>query len=216
MNFEDRPTIVLINGASSSGKSTLIKILQDKLERPFLNAGLDKFIWMLPYRYLNTALWSEYFEYSYTSGTDKRIKAIKVRRRGHQLVSGMHLAVAALLQSGNNVLVDHVFMDPNWVAECASLFHPYRVYLIGLHCPLAVLENREASRKDRTLGQARAQYHIIHRQLKYDLTIDTNKFSAEDAANQIISLMSSGIEPTAINSIHNFRIDKSNMNNSAE
>jgi energy-coupling factor transporter ATP-binding protein EcfA2 len=44
--------IVILNGASSSGKTTLLKLLQERLEQPYLNAGIDKFIWMLPERWL--------------------------------------------------------------------------------------------------------------------------------------------------------------------
>jgi chloramphenicol 3-O-phosphotransferase len=52
-------TIILINGASSAGKSTLLDALQGSLEQPFLNAGLDKFLWMLPKRYFAQPLWNE-------------------------------------------------------------------------------------------------------------------------------------------------------------
>jgi len=51
--------IIFLNGTSSSGKSTLIKGLQAALDEPFLELGLDKFIWMLPKRYLNQPLWDE-------------------------------------------------------------------------------------------------------------------------------------------------------------
>jgi len=40
--------IILLNGTSSSGKSTLLRGLQQVLSQPYLEMGLDKFIWMLP------------------------------------------------------------------------------------------------------------------------------------------------------------------------
>ena len=35
-------TIILLNGASSSGKTSILKALQDILEEPYVDAGLDK------------------------------------------------------------------------------------------------------------------------------------------------------------------------------
>jgi len=37
-------TIVLLNGVSSSGKTSILKALQGILEEPYLDAGLDKFL----------------------------------------------------------------------------------------------------------------------------------------------------------------------------
>jgi chloramphenicol 3-O-phosphotransferase len=36
--------IILLNGASSSGKTSILKDLQDILEEPYVDAGLDKFL----------------------------------------------------------------------------------------------------------------------------------------------------------------------------
>lgn len=41
-------TIIILNGASSSGKSTTLKALQAHFEEPFLDAGLDRFLWNSP------------------------------------------------------------------------------------------------------------------------------------------------------------------------
>jgi chloramphenicol 3-O-phosphotransferase len=41
----------MLSGTSSSGKSTLRKTLQNALPKPYLDAGLDGFIWMMPRRY---------------------------------------------------------------------------------------------------------------------------------------------------------------------
>jgi len=50
-------TIILLNGTSSSGKTTLLRLLQDRLAEPYLEAGIDKFIWMLPKGPARTARW---------------------------------------------------------------------------------------------------------------------------------------------------------------
>jgi chloramphenicol 3-O-phosphotransferase len=71
--------IILLNGTLSSGKSSIVSALQDILEEPFLNAGIDKFIWMLPWRYLKRPLWDAVLRLATEAGAV-----------GQWLMSGMH------------------------------------------------------------------------------------------------------------------------------
>ncbi|HSL45598.1 MAG TPA: AAA family ATPase [Anaerolineales bacterium] len=167
-------TIIFLNGTSSSGKTSILKALQDQLPDPFLDMGIDRFIFMLPKRYLNRPLWDDVLG-----------KAIEPGAAGRVLFSGMHHAIAAVAQRGNHVIADHVFVQQAWVEECAQLFAKMNAYLIGIQCPLEILEQRERERQDRTLGQARAQYEVIHQYTEYDLEVDTSISSAEECAQTI-------------------------------
>ena len=93
--------IIILNGASSSGKTSILRALQEILEEPYLDAGLDKFIWMLPRRYLNPPLWQEVFEYTFAPDGSGRIVSICSAPRGRALISGMHRAILALALAGN-------------------------------------------------------------------------------------------------------------------
>jgi chloramphenicol 3-O phosphotransferase len=179
-------TILILNGASSSGKTSLLRALQSLLDEPFLDAGIDKFIWMLPKRYLDRPLWDEVLGLNVRAGPE-----------GHRLFSGMHHAIAALSRAGNHVLADHVLVEPRWVGECAALFAPLPVYLIGLRCPLDVLEQREKQRKDRTWGQAREQFDVVHVHVVYDLEVDTSLHSPEECAEQVRDMLQAGKPPQA-------------------
>ncbi|MFP4343184.1 MAG: phosphotransferase-like protein [Anaerolineales bacterium] len=53
-----------------------------------------------------------------------------------------------------------------------------------MRCPLGVLEERERARKDRTLGQARAQFDVVHAGKIYDMEVDTSLWSAMECAQQ--------------------------------
>ena len=185
-------TVIFINGTSSSGKTSLLKLLQKKLQEPYLDMGIDKFIWMLPSRYLDRPLWDDVLG-----------KALHSGPVGLTLFSGMHHAIAAAASRGNNVLADHVLVEKAWVDECAELFAKMNAYLIGLTCPLDVLEQREKDRKDRTLGQAKLQYDIIHKYTKYDLELDTSKLTTEECAEQVIERLKS--PPTAFKRCHSER-----------
>jgi chloramphenicol 3-O-phosphotransferase/GNAT superfamily N-acetyltransferase len=167
-------TILILNGASSSGKTCILEALQILLAEPYLNAGIDKFIWMLPERYLDRPLWDDVLG-----------RATEAGEMGHRLFSGMHRAIATLSRAGLNVVADHVLVEPAWVRECTALFTDLPAYLIGIRCPLEVLEQRERKRKDRTLGQARLQFERVHAHGVYDFEVDTSQFSLEECARLI-------------------------------
>jgi len=175
--------IIMINGTSSSGKTSLVHALQDLLEAPYIEAGIDKFIFMLPERYLDRPLWDDVLGL-----------ATKAGQTGHTLIAGMHQAIRALSLAGVNVIADHVLVEPDWARQCARLFADLPAYLVGVQCPLEVLEARERSRKNRTLGQARAQFEIIHKYALYDVEVDTSILSPQECACKICSRMS---EPPA-------------------
>ncbi|MEL7625610.1 MAG: hypothetical protein AAGU15_01970 [Anaerolineaceae bacterium] len=186
--------IIILNGTSSSGKTCLLRALQDSLEEPYLEAGIDKFIWMLPERYLERPLWDEILGLATTAG-----------QAGQTLMTGMHQAIAALSKTGNNVLSDHVLVEPRWVQECADLFHDLPAYLIGVRCPLDVLLQRERSRKNRTLGQAEAQYHLVHAHCVYDLEVDTSLNTPEECAAQIRQRVAGPNPPEAFKRLYSTR-----------
>jgi chloramphenicol 3-O phosphotransferase len=178
--------IILLNGTSSSGKTSLVRALQDALDVPLLDAGIDKFLWMLPKRYLNPPLWDDVLGRATEAGVT-----------GQRLMSGMHHAIAALAQAGNHVVADHVLVDARWVDECARLFCNLPAYFVAVRCPLDVLEQREQQRQDRTLGQARAQFDLVHAHGVYDLEVDTSLASPDQCAQHIVDLVRSGRPPQA-------------------
>ncbi len=173
-------TVIFVNGTSSSGKSSIVRALQERLEPPYLDMGIDRFIFMLPERYLNRPLWDDVLGRADHAGA-----------AGHRLLSGMHQAIAAAACAGLNVIADHVLVEKAWVDECVRLFSSLPAYLIGVRCPLEVLEQRERLRKDRTLGQARLQFAVIHKYVTYDLEVDTSRLAPDECAERIIARLGS-------------------------
>ena len=167
-------TIIFINGTSSSGKTSIVKALQNLLEEPYLEMGVDKFVFMLPTRYLDRPLWDDVLG-----------KANRAGETGQRLFSGMHQAIAVAARAGNNIIADHVLIDEGWVKDCAKIFADMPAYLIGIQCPLEVIEQRERNRKNRTLGQARLQFDVIHKFTVYDFEVDTSLLTPEQCAMQI-------------------------------
>ncbi len=181
-------TIIVLNGTSSSGKTSLVRALQTRLAEPYLDLGIDRFVFALPQRYLDRPLWDDVLGLADRAGAT-----------GEALVSGMHHAIAATARAGLNVIADHVLVEAAWVEEAARLFRELPAYLVGIRCPLEVLEERERSRKDRTLGQARTQFPVIHKYTTYDLEVDTRKCGPEECAEQVIARLAA--PPTAFKAL---------------
>ena len=167
-------TVIVINGASSAGKTTLVRALQAALPDPYLDAGLDKFLWMLPGRWLQPPRWN-----------DVMGQATRAGPVGHTLVQRMHRAVAELARAGNHVLVDHVMVEEAWLQHAQSTLAGLPTLFVAAYCPLPVLQERERARGDRTLGQAEAQAGLVHRHARYDVVVDTSVMSAEEGAHAV-------------------------------
>jgi len=171
-------TIIILNGTSSSGKSTLLRELQSALSEPYLDAGLDRFLWMLPRRYLDATRWPEVFG-----------QAVRAGPIGLRLVSGIHQGIASLSRAGGNVLADHVLVVPEWRAECRSLFRGLPSLFVGVLRPAEALIQRELARADRTLGQALAQLDYVHEDADYDITVDTSLLSPAQGAEAVVTYL---------------------------
>lgn len=180
--------IILINGTSSSGKTSILRSLQEILPEPYLEAGIDKFIWMLPERYLERPLWDDVLGLAVNAGLT-----------GQTLFSGMHQAVAALARTGNHVIMDHVLVEPAWIMECLDLFIGIPTWLVGIQCPLETLVAREASRRNRTPGQAAAQFPLVHRGMIYDIEVDTSILTPAACAARIKQRIEATTPPAAFN-----------------
>jgi chloramphenicol 3-O phosphotransferase len=168
--------IVILNGAAGAGKTSIVRAWQELNEEPFLDAGIDRFLRMLPARYLEPPLWAD------VMGQHDRAGAA-----GRQLMGAMHATIAAIARSGLSVVADHVIVDRAWLAECARLFRGLDAYLVGIMCPLDVLERRERERPDRqaTAGEVARQFEAVHAHAAYDVEVDTSVLSPAGAAAAI-------------------------------
>jgi chloramphenicol 3-O phosphotransferase len=181
--------IILVNGTSSSGKTTVVRSLQAALPDPWLEIGIDRFVFALPKRYLDQPLWSEVFRYVRRDGATDGPFRIETGPLGERLVRGMHRTVAALAASDLDVIVDHVLLEPDWLADCRRLWAGFDVLFVGVRCPLAVIVVRERTRRDRTIGQAAAQFDVVHRAGGYDVEVDTSELTPEAAAERVLAAL---------------------------
>ena len=161
--------IILLNGASSSGKSTLSKALQAKLDKPFWHFSIDHLM-------AAKTLPTQRIEQGDFSWEDMR----------SQFFEGFHHCLPALAHAGNNLIVEHIVETKDWMQRLLNLLEPFDVFYIGIHCPLPELERREIERGDRKIGEARGDYEVTHTFGIYDLEINSTE-SLEQNTNKVIS-----------------------------
>jgi chloramphenicol 3-O phosphotransferase len=186
--------VIVLNGTSSAGKTSLAKALQRRWDGPLLAIGIDTVVFALPGRWLDPPGWHEVFRYT-GSGDDLQIMPGPL---GDRLVAGLHRSVAALAAEGFDVVVDHVLLSAAWVTDAAAALAGVPVLSVGVRCPLAEVVRREAARKDRTLGQARAQFERVHAYAGYDLEVDTSLADPDTCAVQVTAAATTHPGPTCL------------------
>ncbi len=175
------PTIILLNGISSAGKTSIAQVLQRTLDEPYLQVSIDAFEDMLPDRSQagERFTWEELFP---------------------KLLAGFHRSIAALAGAGSNLIVDHVMVyREGWastLADCMAALEPFAVYFVGVHCSLEEAMRREQARGDRFIGTVERQFPRVHRHTLYDMEVDTTHTSPEVCAEHIRDFISSHA-PTA-------------------
>lgn len=179
-------TIVLLNGTSSSGKTTLAAELLAGFDTPWFHLAVDDFGAMR--------------SVPQTAALGEDELAVALRRTR----AGFHRAVAGMAAAGNDVVVDLVLSEPWRLLDCLTVFTGHRVVFVGLHCSAAELDRRESARGDRTAGQAAAQLAAVHAHGRYDLEFDTETTNPTECARQIRVLLA---RPAGLTAFDRLRAD---------
>ena len=196
--------IILLNGTSSSGKTTIAAALQDVLERPYLHTGIDQFlIERLPKRLVvysdavhpaNSGGWLAIFR-------DEALSEVQIGPLGYKWIRGMYRAIAALAGEGLNVILDDVIYDRRVLKAAVEILPPEQVFFVAIGCPLEVAESREQARGLRVKGGARTFYDLVHQHGIYDLEVDSAKYSPRECAQQIKDGLKARPTPSAFSQL---------------
>ena len=156
--------IIIINGPSSSGKTTLSLALQKRLSMPFIRFSFDLFI-------ENKILPRDQVDRGTFSWPAMR----------PAVFDGLHRCIPALASAGNNVIFDHIIETEGWLHDLIRYLADFDVFFVGLHCSIEELERREIQRGDRRIGEARADSKIVHSFGVYDLELNSEKPTDDNA-----------------------------------
>jgi chloramphenicol 3-O phosphotransferase len=183
-------TCIVLNGTSCSGKSSIAAALQKLWPRPLQVTGIDTFLASQSQRFF---------------AIDGRVVAgfswVPVIVDGHPafdvvpgplglgMINASHAYWAACAGAGLDQVIDDVWLVPDQPAGLQDSLVEANTLWVGVHCPLAVAEQRERERADRIIGTARGQHVLVHTFRKYDVDVDTSVATPQECANAILAVL---------------------------
>ena len=160
--------IILLNGPSSSGKSTLSKALQEVIEarrnEKYAIVSIDDFMKL---------------------ATDETIYEDDV----FEISGDMCASALEALKISSGVIIDHVITSERIYRQLRTMLGQHPIHTVHISCPLNVLLDREAARKNRCIGSAESSYTYLYPKEEYDLTVDTSIMMPAECAVAIYDLL---------------------------
>jgi chloramphenicol 3-O phosphotransferase len=179
--------ILLLNGASSSGKSSIGRALLPLLPDPWFFVPVDAIGAM------RSAVHTRVLD-------DAEITAMLRRTR-----LGYHRAVAALASAGNDVIMDYPLSEDWRLTDLLETLDGYDVTLVEVRCSPEELDRREAARGDRPVGLARSQT-AVYGIGESDIVVDTTSTSADGCATAIAQRLDVLSFPKAFDRLRSRRV----------
>lgn len=158
--------VILLNGPSSSGKSTLSKALQglieEKTRETYAIISIDDFMKL---------------------STEETIYEDDV----FEISGDMCAAAQEALKTSPGVIMDHVITSERIFRQLTDMLVQYRICFVHVDCPLEVLLRREYARKNRCLGSAESSFTYLFPKDGYDVTVDTSVMTPAECAAKIFA-----------------------------
>ena len=161
--------LIVLNGASSVGKTSLARTLQSHLEGPWVLMEEDRFV-------ENTL--APFFQSK--SLDDPVLEGV---------LRGYYRSLRAFLSVDFRVIADLGLYTERIAKTFEEETRDLPRLLIGVHCDPDELDRREALRGDRPLGLGRNQATFIHRHVRYDLEVDTTDCDLDRCAREIAACL---------------------------
>lgn len=160
--------VILLNGPSSSGKTTLARALQglilDKRSERYGVVSIDDYLKMSP---AETIYEDDVFNIS----------------------DALCNQALEMLETRDGVIIDHVITSERIFEHLKENLSSCHIRMVRITCPLPLLRKRELERGDRSPGSAEASAKYLFPKEGYDLVVDTStKSPAENAVVILDSL----------------------------
>lgn len=200
--------VILLNGTSSAGKTTVARMIQQLRPEAIQHIALDQFRDGLPDRFrgLNSAEGTPGARGLnvvpvHASGApgDPEMSgtAIHLGDVGLRMLTGMRQAIAAFAKAGNDVVVDDMRLDANYLGDYLMALTGIAVTFVAIHCDATTLNQRETERPGRFPGTAVLHMHSVHAGCIYDVEVNTSAMSPRECAESILAVERTPPKPCA-------------------
>jgi chloramphenicol 3-O phosphotransferase len=184
--------IVVLNGAPRSGKSSIVEAVQETLEGPWMNLGVDVFGRSATPRRFKPGI-----------GLRPDADSPEIETLIPRLYAALFDSVAAHSRQGLNVVADVGIHDSystplHILRDAARRLEDLPALLVGVRCPVdVIMQRRDAGQEGRegeyvtsgTHGEIPEAVllweHHVHTPGIYDLEIDTSVVTPDEAAKMI-------------------------------
>lgn len=184
-------SIIVLNGPSSSGKTTLATALQRRFAadgKCWFVYAMDDYFAKVPFDWVTAGNHvGAHAEDGVVLEMVDGVFNMRMGPIGRQVLAAWRGAVGSAARAGLNVIADDVVLTDEewrgWQAELDGL----DTHWVRVQIALDVLEVREQARADRMPGHARAQYEDSYRYPTYDAEVDTGTLDPDAAAVAVLA-----------------------------
>lgn len=188
--------IIVLNGTPRSGKSSIAGSIQSAFDGVWMNLGVDNYMRMTPPQ-IQPGIGLR------PGGERPDLEPVVVA-----LYAALYEAIAAHSRAGLNVVVDvghhDDYSQPRGIlAQCARRVVNLPAWFVGVYCSLeTIMARRQATGwsvpEDGSVPPPVVRWQTaVHSHGHYDLTVDTDRHSAETCAEIIRNHVESGNPPRA-------------------
>jgi chloramphenicol 3-O phosphotransferase len=183
--------VVVLNGGSSSGKTSIARCLQRLLGPTWLTLGDDDLVRALPGGDELDDLTRARPEAGGPVGQTGSIEfgadgSVTVGADFRRAEASWYAGLAAIGRCGTGLILDEIFLQGRSSQQrLAAALAGLPVLWVGVRCDPDVAAGREQGRPDRVPGMARLQAVTVHEGVVYDLVVDSSAASAADCASEI-------------------------------
>jgi chloramphenicol 3-O phosphotransferase len=170
--------VIVLNGSSSSGKTTIARCLKAILPTPWISLSIDDLLDALPSSLKDTKTGVAFGEHG----------EVTIGEGFREITAAWMSGIAAMAQAGARIIYDDVFLS---AAESQARLRAHLdglcVLWVGVHCDAKVAAGREIARGERVVGGAASQ---VHEEVFYDVEVDTTSTESLECASIIAEQVS--------------------------
>jgi chloramphenicol 3-O phosphotransferase len=183
--------LIILNGASSSGKTTLASAFRDERAAAgefWLLIGIDDFLSKIPTAWLDLGLATGPGAHAHDGlrfETTSSGPQLKIGATCRRVLHAYHQAAAVAARTGLNVIVDDVVIDDEVLGDWLDVLGELKPTWVGVRCSPETTAERERRRGDRPVGMTVTQTDSVHRSVHYAFEIDTGDLTPGEALGEL-------------------------------